>query len=186
MNESSVNTLRILTMMIDNKSVPMSVVVRIGSSGSKVDNFSSGGIACGVNEDGTLTRYGYDSKGDKFAQHPNGFAFCDGIVPNLDKALKMVEMLHYRVPVFGVANWDVCIDQEGDPVLIEYNIGSGQVDLHQYNNGPVYGKYKDKIVSEVISDYKIKDATLDFIKYKFVNRFFTLRYTKVLFFCIFA
>lgn len=75
MNPSSVNTLRIICIMLDGESIPLSTVVRIGKEGSKVDNFSSGGYACGVNADGTLKELAFDSSGNWFDAHSNGFIF---------------------------------------------------------------------------------------------------------------
>ena len=50
-----------------------------------------------------------------------------------------------HVPMFGVASWDIAIDADGEPVLIEYNVGGAGIDIHQYNNGPLYGKYRERI-----------------------------------------
>lgn len=62
MNASSVNTIRIICIMLDGESIPLSAVVRIGNSGSRVDNFSSGGVGCGVKPDGHLNDCGYTQR----------------------------------------------------------------------------------------------------------------------------
>lgn len=162
MNESSVNTVRIICMMIDGESVPLSACVRIGNSGSRVDNFSSGGVGCGVQPDGSLNEYGYTQVGVKSSVHTNGFVFKEGKVPNFDKALEAVKRCHYRVPMFGVASWDIAIDEDGEPVLIEYNVGGAGIDIHQYNNGPLYGQYRDRIINDVFKNYSVRRATLDY------------------------
>lgn len=162
MNASSVNTIRIICIMIDGESVPLSAVVRIGNSGSRVDNFSSGGVGCGVKPDGRLNDCGYTQKGERYDVHPNGFAFGTGFVPNFDKALEAVKRCHMRVPMFGVASWDIAIDEAGEPVLIEYNVGGAGIDIHQYNNGPLYGKYRERIISDAFKNYAARSAALDF------------------------
>lgn len=162
MNESSVNTIRIICIMLDGESIPLSACVRIGSSGSHVDNFSSGGIGCGVQPDGSLNEYGYNSDGERFKVHTNGFVFKDGKVPNFDKALEAVKHCHYRVPMFGVASWDVAIDEDGEPVLIEYNVAGAGIDIHQYNNGPLYGEYRERIIEQVFKNYAIRKGKLDY------------------------
>lgn len=91
MNASSVNTIRIICIMLDGESIPLSAVVRIGNSGSRVDNFSSGGVGCGVKPDGHLNDCGYTQKGERYDVHPNGFVFSEGFVPNFDKALEAVK-----------------------------------------------------------------------------------------------
>ena len=162
MNESSVNTIRIIAVMLDGESIPLSACVRIGNSGSKVDNFSSGGVGCGVQPDGRLNEYGYNSRGDRSKVHTNGFVFKEGRVPNFDKALEAVKRCHSRVPMFGFASWDIAIDEDGEPVLIEYNVAGAGIDIHQYNNGPLYGQYRDRIINDVFKNYSVRRATLDY------------------------
>lgn len=162
MNASSVNTIRIICIILDSESIPLSAVVRIGNSGSRVDNFSSGGVGCGVKPDGRLNDCGYTQKGERYDVHPNGFVFSEGFVPNFDKVLEAVKRCHMRVPMFGVASWDIAIDEDGEPVLIEYNVGGAGIDIHQYNNGPLYGKYRERIISDAFKNYAERSATLDF------------------------
>ena len=162
MNASSVNTIRIICIILDGESIPLSAVVRIGNSGSRVDNFSSGGVGCGVKPDGRLNDCGYTQKGEQYDVHPNGFVFSEGFVPNFDKVLEAVKRCHMRVPMFGVASWDIAIDEDGEPVLIEYNVGGAGIDIHQYNNGPLYGKYRERIISDAFKNYAERSATLDF------------------------
>ena len=162
MNASSVNTIRIICIILDGESIPLSAVVRIGNSGSRVDNFSSGGVGCGVKPDGRLNDCGYTQKGERYDVHPNGFVFSEGFVPNFYKVLEAVKRCHMRVPMFGVASWDIAIDEDGEPVLIEYNVGGAGIDIHQYNNGPLYGKYRERIISDALKNYAERSATLDF------------------------
>lgn len=162
MNASSVNTIRIICIILDGESIPLSAVVRIGNSGSRVDNFSSGGVGCGVKPDGHLNSCGYTQKGERYDVHPNGFVFSKGFVPNFDKALEAVKRCHMHVPMFGVASWDIAIDTDGEPVLIEYNVGGAGIDIHQYNNGPLYGKYRERIIADAFKSYTKRSATLDF------------------------
>ena len=54
LNSSSVNSLRIVSLLRKDDVKVYSVVLRMGVAGMRVDNESSGGINCGVREDGTL------------------------------------------------------------------------------------------------------------------------------------
>ncbi|SEP83430.1 sugar-transfer associated ATP-grasp domain-containing protein [Butyrivibrio sp. TB] len=162
MNPTSVNTIRIMTMLINGDAIPLSAIVRIGNKGSRVDNFSSGGYSCGIQPDGKLKEYGYTQKGQRLLIHPNGFKFSEGKIPNFEYILATVKRLHYHVPMFGVISWDISIDTSGEPVLIEYNVGRGGVDFHQYNNGPLYGKYRETIIKNTFDNYAKNDAILDY------------------------
>lgn len=56
----------------------------------------------------------------------------------------------------------IAIDADGEPVLIEYNVGGAGIDIHQYNNGPLYGKYRERIIADAFKNYAERGATLDF------------------------
>lgn len=152
MNESSVNTIRIMTIMIDGVTEVLSAVVRIGEAGSLVDNFHSGGVSCGINTDGTLKDFACYVNGERIYRHKNGFVFADGKVPNFEMACSEVKRLHYSLPMFGIISWDICINEYGEPVVIEYNIGGG-ITVHQLSNGPLYGKYRERILEMVFPEY---------------------------------
>lgn len=162
MNPSSVNSVRVITIMLDGESIPLSTVVRIGREGSRVDNFSAGGFAVGVNPDGSLKDIAYDGSGKKYKRHPNGFVWSEGKIPNYDKVIEAVKKCHSYVPIFGVVSWDIAISEEGEPILIEYNVSQGQIDFHQYCNGPVYGKYRESIIKDVFSFYQIRNGNMKY------------------------
>ncbi|WP_161485689.1 hypothetical protein [Gracilibacillus timonensis] len=48
-----------------------------------------------------------------------------------------------------MVSWDYAIDKNGDPVLIEANIPTGQIDFHQINIGPIFGEYTEKVLDHV-------------------------------------
>lgn len=151
LNPSSVNTIRIITLLRKDGIVkPYSVIVRMGVGGSKVDNASSGGITCGVNEDGRLNPVAYSVKGDCYKEHPDTYQKFDEIViPNFEKCKQMVINLHPQVPHFRLVSWDLAIDQDNEPVLIEANFCEGELDFHQLNNGPVFKEDTNEILDEV-------------------------------------
>ena len=68
MNASSVNTIRMITLVFRGKPVLLSAILRIGNPGSDVDNIGAGGYQCRIREDGTLGADAYISRngGDEF------------------------------------------------------------------------------------------------------------------------
>lgn len=106
LNPSSVNTIRIITLLKKDGTVkPYSTIVRMGVGGSKVDNASSGGITCGVNEDGRLNPVAYSAKGECFKEHPDTHQKFDEIViPSFEKCKQMVINLHPQVPHFRLVS----------------------------------------------------------------------------------
>lgn len=151
LNSSSINTLRILTHLTNEREVKVrSVIVRIGRRGAHVDNASSGGITIGVDNFGRLKSKAYDVKGHLYDAHPDAnenFPKC--VIPNFSYILDAILELHWCIPQFRLLSWDVAIDENDNPVLIEVNLYSGELDFHQLNNGPVFGDDTQSILGEV-------------------------------------
>ena len=151
LNGASVNSLRLYSVLHTDGSVKIySAVLRVGVGDTRVDNYSSGGISCGITEDGTLRRYAYNKKGAKVTEHPITGITLEGFqVPSYDKAVALVQRTHPTIPHFRSVSWDIAIVEDGTPVLIEANLCRGGIDLLQLDNGPLYGDDTEKILAEV-------------------------------------
>lgn len=151
LNPSSVNTIRLITLLRKDGTVkPYSTIVRMGVGGSKIDNASAGGITCGVKDDGRLKPVAYNVKGECFKEHPDTHQKFDEIViPCFEKCKQLVINLHPQVPHFRLVSWDVAINEDDEPVLIEANLCDGELDFHQLNNGPVFKEDTNEILDEV-------------------------------------
>lgn len=150
-NSSSVNTIRLLSLLRKDGTVKIySAVLRMGINGAKVDNASSGGITVGIHEDGRLKSIAYNAQGVSFKEHPTSkVKFNDFILPNYDKIKQMVEKAATEFPFFRLVSWDIALDENDDPTLIEANFCSGELDFHQLNNGPLFGEDTTNILKEV-------------------------------------
>ena len=146
LNSSSLNTLRIMSYMNDNGVHIISAVLRIGSPDSEIDNYSAGGIVCGVNDNGQLKSNGYSSNGEVFSQTPSGITLGDYQLPNYHKVLNMIKDMHPIVPYFKIVSWDIGIDKNDEPIFIEYNTYNQSTYFHQIVNGPLLGKFTDEIL----------------------------------------
>ena len=49
-------------------------------------------------------------------------------------------------PLVRIVGWDIAVDEEGDPVFIEFNCNPGQ---NQMTYGPTFGDYTDEVLEEV-------------------------------------
>ena len=149
-NESSVNTLRIISLLTEAGPKIYSTILRMGLKGKKVDNITVGGITVGVKEDGTLRKYAYNSKSERVEAHPsNGFVFEGYQLPFVDKAHEMVKKAHPMVPHFRLVSFDIAIQEDGTPVFVEANLCKGSAEIHEFNNGPLFGDDTKKILDEV-------------------------------------
>lgn len=140
LHPDSLNTIRLMTMTDGSEVKPLSAIVRMGVGGSKVDNVSSGGMACGIYEDGSLKNFAFDGQGRRYDIHPQGAHFEDSVIPNFDMCIALCKKLAPRVARFSkLISWDFAIDAEGQPLLIEANLYGGELDFHQMCNGPIFG-----------------------------------------------
>ena len=155
-NPSSVNTLRIVSLLTQEGVKFYSAVLRFGIKGSRVDNSSAGGYSAGVDlETGRLKKDAYLLSGVHITQHPDSGIVFDGYeVPGFHKALEQTRKLHLQTPRFRLVHWDFAIDEQGEPVFIEANMHYGGVDLHQLDNGPIFGDDTKKILDEVFTYVK--------------------------------
>lgn len=150
LHKNSINTLRIVTLYYNEQVNVLSSVIRMGVDGSRVDNTPYSGLFCGINEDGRLKKYAYNMGGYRFDQHPNGVRFNDIQIPNFDKCIAFVTSLAPRFIRFSKLNsWDIAIGEDGLPILIEVNLCYGQLDYHQFTNGPIFGDLSEEVIKKV-------------------------------------
>lgn len=149
-NSSSVNTIRLISLLSERGVKVYSSILRMGINGSRVDNASSGGVTCGIDENGCLKKYAYKANGERFEQHVDSGVVFDGYeIPSYHKCLEAVSKLHVQIPHFRLISWDFSVDRAGEPILIEANFNYGQLDFHQLNNGPLFGEDTPMILDEV-------------------------------------
>ncbi|MGI6195862.1 MAG: sugar-transfer associated ATP-grasp domain-containing protein [Eubacteriales bacterium] len=149
-HKSSLNTIRIAALLMDDGVHVLSSCLRMGTGGARVDNVTAGGISCGIDEDGTIDEYAYAYyTGQKFDKHPQGLVFKGFKVPGYDKAVELVKKAHPMIAHFRLVSWDIAIDESGEAMLIEANMRNGGINLHQFSNGPLFGDLTDKVLTEV-------------------------------------
>ena len=158
LHKESLNTIRIMTLFINHEIKVLSAVVRMGVGDSKVDNASSGGIVCGICQNGRLKNFACNAKGDIIKDfHPQGCRFENIFIPNYSSCISLVKSLALRMSGYSsLISWDLAIDCNGQPVLIECNLTFGQLDFHQICNGPILGVNDDfiKIIFDYVQDLK--------------------------------
>jgi hypothetical protein len=118
LNESSVNTIRVITFNTGSRIETAKVVMRIGKPGNLVDNSGSGGYYTGVTDEGIIhdhmfnyfekMRYDNPHKGEK--------------VPFFKEALELAVATHKLIPQLFTIGWDMVITPDG-PMILEGNDG---------------------------------------------------------------
>lgn len=139
-NEDSVNTFRLLTLNLYGECSVLSSFLRMGAKGSFVDNLcSGGGVLVGVNQKGDVNSFGINKKYEKVYKAPSGIAFDGLSIPNWKMIEDKVVSFHKHIPQANLIGWDITLDQTGEPIVIEINLDSAEIEAHQIFNGPIFG-----------------------------------------------
>lgn len=118
---TSVNTLRIATLLGDKKEGIVYAYIRIGN-GNVVDNVDQGGMAAPIDLDtGRIRAVGADKQGNRYARHPmTGTEIPGFVIPYWEEAKRMALDAMHVIPQVRFVAWDVAITPDG-PVFIEGN-----------------------------------------------------------------
>lgn len=146
--DGSVNTFRIMTYRWKNQIIVAPIIMRIGRGGSYLDNAHAGGMFIALSDDGTLHKTAFTEFKEEFVEHPDSKLKFEGyrisLLPNVVDAVKR---MHYSLPAIGVINWDMTLDESGQPVLIEANVNGGSIWLFQMAHGcGVFGERTPEIL----------------------------------------
>lgn len=133
LSSSSVNTIRLVTILSKGEVKVVAGCVRMGRNGNVVDNFNSGGLSSILDiKTGTMVTDGYDKYRSTYLTHPDtGTTFKGFKVPMWEEVTALVKEAGLVVPQIGYVGWDVAISRDHGPLLIEGNSYPGQ-DVTQY------------------------------------------------------
>jgi hypothetical protein len=140
----SANTLRLLTLWTPGEPAPFvaRAVQRIGTADTvPTDNWSGGGISAPVDLASGMLGEGrmHPLKGtraeQRFTQHPDtGAQIAGAVLPGWSEVTDTVLRAAASVPFNRMAGWDILVDAEGVPVILEAN-GNSDVNLLQVHGG---------------------------------------------------
>lgn len=146
-NPSSINTIRIMTFIVENSIHHVPLAFRIGRATKNVDNIHAGGLVVGVEDNGRLLPYayelGYGDKAIKYTEHPDSkVKFADYELPFIQEIINSAYKVHGRYPHIGIISWDYTVDEKGNVVLIEANIMGQSIWIPQMIHGKgAFGQY---------------------------------------------
>lgn len=139
-NPTSLNTFRVITLFLNGKVSVLSSILRCGGKDSIVDNASQGGMFVGIDIHTGVLKEGasYSQMGIK--ESPTGLVFSNYRIENIGRIYDLARQLHTRIPLCRFAAWDIALDKNDEPILIEVNLNKPDVLLMQICNGPVFGE----------------------------------------------
>jgi len=138
----SVNTLRVNTFIRMNGNIQvMSVWLRFGGDGRRVDNMTVGGGYVYFSLDGEPEKLSYDlytgiEKGDRHKE--TGYLFSELKLPMFKKVLDACKNAHKKYPYIRLIAWDVGIDSNGEPKLLEWNANNPEFPYPEAKFGPLW------------------------------------------------
>lgn len=140
LNESSLNTVRIATIASENKCDFLFAGIRVGASGSKLDNLSQGGSIARIDlETGKLDSPFYYYRavyaGNECEKKQDMIGYQ---LPYWQELLEMVKAASSKIPQIRLVSWDVCITENG-PQLVEGNESFGCEIMQLFDNDPNHG-----------------------------------------------
>ena len=127
---TSVNTIRLITILYNGKAHLVAGAVRMGREGNFVDNFDFGGYEANVGglaatldtEKGEIATDPIDKHRNVYKQIPVLGTVAKGFkIPQWDEAVKLVNEAALVVPEVGYVGWDISISKDKGPLLIEGN-----------------------------------------------------------------
>jgi hypothetical protein len=154
-NNSSLNCMRITTLNLNGEVSVCTRAIKCGPKNSVVDNIGRGksGVIVGIDNDGCLDNIGFYGNGETATSH-NDVVFSGKKITAFQKVLDAAILLHKYVPMCKIIGWDIALDANDEPVLIEGNVICPGLSFEQMCSGPAFGTRTDEVIEYLISQKK--------------------------------
>lgn len=120
--------------------------IRFGINGS-LDNETSGGIVCNIDEKGHLNEYSVDKYANKYYKHPNtNVNFKDINLPFYDELLVTAKSIADEILLGNMVSLDMCLNEDNNWKCIEANLNCQTIRFAQYAGKGFFGKYTDEVI----------------------------------------
>ena len=122
LHPSSVNTMRILTDLVDGEAHVAYISVKMGRGDGYCDNSGQGGVLCRVDpETGKIISPATDDYFNVYDRHPDtGVEFVGYQLPMVPEAIALAKEAAHEIPQVAHVGWDMAITPTG-PAIIEGN-----------------------------------------------------------------
>lgn len=146
LNPRSLNCCRVTSILLNNR-FSYSTILKVGNINSDVDNWHDS-YFIGVDGQGKLLKYGYDSKLNRVEKTDNGICFEGIQLPKYNEMIAVIEKFHkYYFPNVGILGWDVCVDVDNNVRVIEVNVDFPGIAGEQMASGTFFKERRDDILN---------------------------------------
>lgn len=151
-NPDTVNTIRLMSLNINNNVTILSAFLRIGAKGMHIDNLSAGGMFVGITNKGNLHSFALNRKWERLLESPGGIVFKNQKIPNYESIKKKIKEFHTKIPLASLIAWDITLDEAGNTIIVEINLDSGNPVSHQICNGPLFKERTTEVIDYVLNN----------------------------------
>ena len=150
LNPDSVNTVRVLSLFLDGSVYIPNMYLRMGVPGtSHVETGSEYNVE--ILPDGHVSQKICFDEGCWLDNHTERIIDEDFMIPGIDRICAAVKKIHPRVGQLKWIGWDFTVDEDGDPVLIEFNTDPGD-SAQRVCCRPLFGDMTDRVLEDYFID----------------------------------
>lgn len=144
----SINTLRVITYLVDDKIEHAPITLSMGRNGNHVDNIQAGGISVAVSDRGELNSKGFTHYKEVHDYHPDtGTVFKNHTLPEIGKLIETAKEMHEKTPHMRIISWDFTLDEQNNIVLLEFNLSGQSVWFPQMVSGKaIFGNNTERMI----------------------------------------
>lgn len=154
-HSKSLNTIRVISFLFKGEVHILSAQLRMGAGDARIDNYTAGGIACAIKDDGWLEDEAVTKQYTWTDVHPSGIKFNTIKVPSYDRIIEEIKQYHPMLPHFCIIGWDFAVDASGNPVVVEFNVTPAQNEIG--SKSPAFGELTEEVLTDVFITKKLKN-----------------------------
>ncbi|MBQ5428651.1 MAG: hypothetical protein IIT51_08870 [Oscillospiraceae bacterium] len=146
LNPDSVSTVRILSLFLDGKVSVTNMFLRVGVPGT--DHVTVGSeYNAEILPDGHVSPKVCLDEGRWLDSRSERVIAEDFVLPGAESLRALVQRIHPRVGQFKWIGWDLTVDEDGDPLLIEINTCPGD-SAQRVCGRPLFGELTDRVLED--------------------------------------
>nr|WP_239576134.1 sugar-transfer associated ATP-grasp domain-containing protein [Enterococcus lemanii] len=146
-SQSSINTLRFTTYRAKTgETIILGAIVRFGKKGSKYDNAHKGGKFITIDKNGITSNQARDEFGNNYTEEQLNTRFSSLETPNWSEITSFIKKSHKKLPYHRIVAWDVTINQNNIPKIVEINLREPSLWLHEFDQGTAFGEYTNEVL----------------------------------------
>ena len=145
-NPDSVCTVRLLSLFAEDTVHVIHTMIRVGLPGSSHVS-DQGGYCAEILEDGHLHPKAFRDEEKWLDAKAEGLYDYSVVIPCMDIIKDEVKRLHPRIGHFKWIGWDFTVDEDMQPLMIEFNTAPGD-DVQRVCGRPLFGEMTDWVLED--------------------------------------